>query len=51
MLVRAVAASDYPVAQGAFLLIATIMVLLNLFADILYYLLDPRLGKSKEVSV
>jgi peptide/nickel transport system permease protein len=49
MLVRAVAASDYPVAQGAFLSIAAVMVLLNLLADVLYYALDPRIGKSKEV--
>ena len=50
MLVRAVSASDYPVAQGAFLSIAAVMIFLNLLADILYYSLDPRLGKSKEVS-
>jgi peptide/nickel transport system permease protein len=51
MLVRAVSASDYPMASGAFLTIAAVMVFLNMIADILYYLLDPRVGRSKEVSV
>ena len=45
MLVRAVSASDYPVAQGAFLSIAAVMIFLNLLADILYYSLDPRVGQ------
>jgi peptide/nickel transport system permease protein len=49
MLVRAVSARDYPVASGAFLVLAAIMVFMNLLADILYYLLDPRVGQSKEV--
>lgn len=44
LLVKAVAASDYPLAQGAFVLIATIMVLMNFVADILYSLLDPRVS-------
>lgn len=42
MLVQAVAASDYPVAQGAFLLITFVLVLMNFLADLLYTLLDPR---------
>lgn len=41
-LVNAVAASDYPLAQGAFLMIATVVILMNLVADLLYALLDPR---------
>jgi len=51
MLVRAVSARDYPVAQGAFLTLAAVMVFLNLLADLLYYWLDPRVGRSKEMSV
>ena len=47
MLVRAVAASDYPLASGAFLTIAAIMVFLNMLADLLYYWLDPRVGQVK----
>jgi peptide/nickel transport system permease protein len=48
LLVRAVSSSDYPLAQGAFLIIAMITVLLNLVADILYGLLDPRVGASEQ---
>jgi len=39
------------VAQGAFLTLAAVMVFLNLLADLLYYWLDPRVGRSKEMSV
>lgn len=46
LLVKAVAAHDYPVAQGAFFMIATVMVLLNLLADLAYRWLDPRVRHS-----
>jgi len=42
ILVKAVSSSDYPLAQGAFILIAAVMVFMNFVADILYSLLDPR---------
>lgn len=42
LLVTAVTTADYPLAQGAFILIAGIMVFMNFVADILYSLLDPR---------
>jgi peptide/nickel transport system permease protein len=42
MLVDAVANSDYPLAQGAFLLIAAILVVMNFVADLVYGFLDPR---------
>ena len=45
-LVNAVAASDYPLAQGAFLLIAVVFVLMNFIADMLYGLLDPRVSHA-----
>jgi peptide/nickel transport system permease protein len=48
MLVRAVTSHDYPVAQGAFFVIAVIIVALNFVADILYSLLDPRVGASDQ---
>lgn len=48
LLVRAVAASDYPLAQGAFFLIAVLMVTMNFLADLLYGLLDPRVGASEQ---
>ncbi|RMF78519.1 MAG: ABC transporter permease [Chloroflexi bacterium] len=48
MLVSAVAGSDYPLAQGAFFIIAVIIVLLNFLADVLYSVLDPRVGSSSQ---
>ncbi len=48
MLVRAVANRDYPLAQGAFFVLAALMVFLNLVADLLYYALDPRVGRSSK---
>jgi peptide/nickel transport system permease protein len=50
-LVRAVAQSDYPVAQGAFFLIALIIVTLNFIADVMYSLLDPRVGASAQAQM
>jgi peptide/nickel transport system permease protein len=44
LLVDAVTSSDYPLAQGAFILIAAVMVFMNLVADLLYSLLDPRVS-------
>ena len=38
----AVTKRDYPVLQGAFLLLAVSVILANLIADILYSMLDPR---------
>ena len=45
-LVNAVSASDYPLAQGAFLMIALVVVLMNLLADLLYGVLDPRVSHA-----
>lgn len=43
LLVDAVLARDYPIIQGAVLLIATTFVLLNVLVDMLYAVLDPRI--------
>jgi peptide/nickel transport system permease protein len=43
LMVQAVTDSDYPVAQATFLLIAVLVVLGNLLADVLYGFLDPRI--------
>jgi len=40
--VEALAARDYPVLQGVFLLLSVTVVLANLIADLVYGLLDPR---------
>ena len=42
LLVNAVSASDYPLAQGAFLIITFVLIIMNFIADITYHLLDPR---------
>ncbi|GAA0372163.1 ABC transporter permease [Bacillus horti] len=47
LLVNAVSASDYPLAQGAFILIAAVMVTMNFIADILYSILDPRVTSRR----
>ena len=46
LLVKAVQAHDYPLAQGAFLLIAAVMIFMNMTADLLYRLLDPRIVRG-----
>jgi peptide/nickel transport system permease protein len=51
MLVRAVQQHDYPLAQGAFLLIALVVVTMNFLADVLYSLLDPRVGAARREAV
>lgn len=42
LLVNAVARRDYPVIQGVVLFMALTFVFINLFVDILYGLIDPR---------
>ena len=42
----AVAARDYPVIQGAVLLIAALFLLINLVVDVLYAVVDPRIRLS-----
>jgi peptide/nickel transport system permease protein len=44
VLVQAVQSADYPVAQGAFILIAFSLVLMNTIADLAYAWLDPRVS-------
>ena len=39
----AIQGRDFPVVQGCLLVIATIFVLVNLFVDLLYALIDPRI--------
>jgi glutathione transport system permease protein len=40
--VGAITSSDFPVAQGAILMLAMGFLLINLFVDVLYVYLDPR---------
>ena len=48
MLVRAVSSHDYPLAQGAFFLIALVVVVMNFLADAVYSSLDPRVTTSRQ---
>jgi ABC-type dipeptide/oligopeptide/nickel transport system permease component len=41
--VTSLQARDYPVVQGATIIVATLVVVMNLVADILYRVLDPRI--------
>ncbi len=42
----AITARDYPVIQGFVLLTATLYVLINLFTDVAYHWIDPRLSRK-----
>lgn len=44
VLVQAVQGADYPVAQGAFIMIAFVLVVMNTVADLAYAWLDPRVS-------
>ncbi len=43
LIVEAIFARDYPVVQGALLVVATTFVLVNLVTDLAYALVDPRI--------
>ena len=44
LIISAVLRRDYPVVQGVILVTATAYVLINLVVDMLYVLIDPRIG-------
>ena len=46
LLVNGILKRDYPIVQGAILVFATFLVLLNLAVDLLYAALDPRLRRA-----
>jgi peptide/nickel transport system permease protein len=47
LIYESVLARDYPVLQGAFLLLATGVIIANFVNDLLYPLLDPRVRRSR----
>jgi ABC-type dipeptide/oligopeptide/nickel transport system permease component len=50
LMVDSILARDYPVVQGAVLLLAVFFVMINLVVDVIYAFLDPRISfGSKEV--
>jgi dipeptide transport system permease protein len=46
-LVDSIARRDYPSVQGGVLLIATIIMLVNLFVDLLYGVINPRIRQAR----
>lgn len=50
LLFEAVLARDFPVMQGAFLLLTVTVIAANLLADLTYPLLDPRVRRTAPVS-
>jgi ABC-type dipeptide/oligopeptide/nickel transport system permease component len=47
MAVGAITSSDFPLAQGAILILAVGFLSVNLLVDVLYAWLDPRIGTSR----
>lgn len=47
LIYESVLARDYPVLQGAFLLLAVAVILANLVNDLIYPLLDPRVRRGR----
>ncbi|MCK3657635.1 peptide ABC transporter permease [Pasteurellaceae bacterium Pebbles2] len=46
-IIEAIRERDYPVVQGAVLIIATIIILVNLFVDLMYGVVNPRIRHQK----
>lgn len=44
LIYSAILSHDYPVIQGAFLILATTVIIANLLADLLYPVIDPRVA-------
>jgi ABC-type dipeptide/oligopeptide/nickel transport system permease component len=50
LLVDSILARDYPVVQGAVLVLAVSFVLINLLVDLIYAFLDPRISYHAQES-
>jgi len=48
LMVEAISKRDYPVVQGTIILISSLYVVINLFVDIIYALIDPRIRYAKD---
>jgi peptide/nickel transport system permease protein len=48
LVIQAIARRDYPVIQGAIMLIAGVYVFVNLLVDILYLYVDPRIRYGRD---
>ena len=47
LLIKSVAARDYPLMSGAFLLITVAVILANVVSDMLYSVIDPRVRRGQ----
>jgi len=47
LMVQSVFSRDYPVIMGNLVIVATLTLLANLFADLAYGLVDPRIRFSR----
>lgn len=45
--IQAIQTRDYPLVQGCILVISTSYLIVNLFTDILYHLVDPRISHGR----
>ncbi len=50
LLVSSVVAGDFPVIQGLLLIIAAWIILVNIIIDVLYVLIDPRVGFERAMA-
>lgn len=50
LLIESVSGKDMPVVQGVALTVATTVVLINLATDVLYLLIDPRIGLERSAA-
>jgi dipeptide transport system permease protein len=46
-LIDAINRRDYPVVQGGILMIASLVIIVNLFVDLLYGVLNPRIRHTR----
>jgi peptide/nickel transport system permease protein len=51
LLYNSILARDYPVIQGVFIVLTIVVLMANFIADILYGILDPRIGDAKDIGV
>jgi peptide/nickel transport system permease protein len=51
LLYNSILARDYPVIQGVFIVLTIMVLLANFIADVLYGVLDPRIGDAKDIGV
>ncbi len=48
LMIEAITKRDYPVVQGTIILISLMYVLINLFTDVFYAIIDPRIRYAKD---